>query len=132
MKKFSASGSDRLIVLFVIKAVVTTIVCVLLLSALASEILLKLDISVSYKHIISVIICLITAALSAFISTSGFKNNGALFGIIAQIPLIFYSLVNTIFGNNTLVFFLIKFAVIALTGALFGAVRVKKSSSFKV
>ena len=127
-----ASNSDKLIVKFIIKSVAVSALCLLILCFTASEILYRLDLSTDCKGIITVVICAVTSAVCAFFSASGFKNHGAVLGMISQLPLLLFSLFNVIFSSSPLTYFLIKLAVCLLSGAFFGALRVRKSSSFKV
>ena len=125
-------NSDKMIISFILKAVITTIISVLLLSAVAAEIFYKFDLSTDYNNILSIIICVITSFLVTYISVSKFKNSGALLGFISQIPLIFYSLINLIFGDNTLIIFIIKLVMSIIIGGLIGSLKVKRNSAFKV
>lgn len=126
------NNSGKMLIAYIVKAISVTIVCVLFFSALASELFYKLDISTEYSKLISVIICAFTSIIVTFISISRFKNSGAILGIIAQLPLVFFSLINLIFGSNTLALFIIKLGVSIIIGALIGALRVKRSQAFKV
>lgn len=68
----------------------------------------------------------------SFVSVNGFKNNGILLGLIAEMPLVFYSLVNLIFNGNYVLFFVIKTVLIILFGMLIGELTVRKSKKIKV
>ena len=132
MKNIKSFKGDKLILLFVIKAVVSTVVCVLLFSFIFSEIIYKFDLSLDTARIFSIFICALCSLVISFISVSGLKNNGLVMGILCQIPLVFFSIVNLIFNENSIVFFLIKLVIIVLTGALTGMLKVRKNKKFKV
>ncbi len=132
MKNIKSFKGDKLILLFVIKSVVSTVVCVLLFSFIFSEIIYKFDLSLDTARIFSIFICALCSLVISFISVSGLKNNGLVMGILCQIPLVFFSIVNLIFNENSIVFFLIKLVIIVLTGALTGMLKVRKNKKFKV
>lgn len=132
MKKFSSSSTDKLLLKYVIKIIVSTIASILFFSFIFSEITYRLDLDLEINKIFSIVICGLCSAIIAFISVHGLKNNGILMGIIAQIPLIFYSLINLIFYENSALFFLIKLVIIVLAGALSGFLTTKNANNFKV
>ena len=132
MKKLSASKSDKLILFFIIKVVVSSVASVLLFSFIFTQITYKLDLSMESAKIFSIIICALSALCIAFVSCRKIKNNGAIIGLICEIPLVFYTLINLIFNDTSVVFFLIKVALILAIGALTGLLRARKSKKFKV
>ena len=132
MKNYSSSAANKLLIKYVLKAVITTIAGILLFSFLFSEITYKLDLDLDINNVFSIIIVFLCSALCAYSSVLGFKNNGAIMGIISQIPLIFYSVLNMIINENSWMFLLIKLVISLLTGALFGILASKKSAKFKV
>ena len=132
MKKFSSSGTDKLLIRYVIKVLLSTVLSILLFSFLFSEIVYKLDLDLDLNRIFSIFIICFCSATISYISVRSIKNNGALMGVISQIPLIFYSIINLIFYDNSFLLFLIKIVLILLIGALFGIFATKKSNKFKV
>ena len=132
MKKVNASSTDKLLLKFIIKVVLSSIISILLLSYLFSQLVYKLDLDVETNGILSVFIVLIGSSVIAFISVLSIKNNGALMGIISELPLLFYSILNMIFNDNSAVLLIIKIAIALFCGALFGILATKKSSKFKV
>ena len=132
MKKVSTASSDKLMLRFVMKTVITTILSILLFSFIFSEITYKLDLNTDINNIFSILIAFLCAVTTSFFSVKGLKNNGAVMGIISEIPLLFYSLLNLVFYDTSIVFYLIKLVIIVLCGALFGILAVKKSKTFKV
>lgn len=132
MKKLSTSKADKIVISFILKIVISTILSILLYSYLCSSLILKFDMNLDSAKIVGIIICALCSATISFISVSKLKNNGLLMGVISTTPLIFYSLINTIFTNHNLIYFAIKFVVIVLIGALIGYIRVNKSKKFKV
>ncbi len=132
MKSISLDKSNKLLLRFVIKAAVTTVFFTGVFSLLFSELLIKFDVNLDIIDVLSVIICAVSSFFISIISVNGFKNNGALMGIISSLPLIFYSLFNAIFNENTFVYFLIKLALILFISAIGGAFIVKKTKAIKV
>ena len=132
MKKFSASGSEKLIIGYIIKAVLCAVLSLFLLTIVFSEIVYKFDLSLDYSEIFSIIICALTAFITAFFAVSRMRNNGALLGLICQLPLVFYMVINVIFNDNSIIMFIIKMVIVLLTGALSGFISVKRSRKIKV
>ena len=132
MKSVSSGKSNTLLIRFVIKSALATIFFAGVFSLVFSEILIKFDVNLDVIGVLSVIICAVSAFFTSVISVNGFRNNGAVMGIISSLPLVLYSLFNVLFNENTFVLFFIKLAVILLISALGGALIAKKTRSIKV
>lgn len=132
MKKISISKTDNIIVKFVLRTVLSTIASILLFSYIFSQLIYKLDLSLDTAKIFGVIICGICSAVISYISLLGIKNNRLLMGTVSSVPLIFYSLINTIFSNDNYILFLIKLILIILISALTGYLSRSKNRKFKV
>ncbi len=132
MKKMSTSKTDKLLLKYVLKVIISSILSIALFSLIFSQIVYKMDISLDICKIIGIIICCLSAVIISFISVSGLKNNGLLMGILSEIPLIFYSLINAVFYNNNIGLFFIKMVMILIIGALIGFIRAKSNKKFKV
>lgn len=132
MKKISISKTDNIIVKFILRAVLSTIASILLLSYITAQIIYKFDLSLDSAKICGVIICGICSAVISYISLIGIKNNRLLMGAVSGVPLIFYSLINTIFANDNYILFLIKLVLVILIGALTGYLSRSKNRKFKV
>ncbi len=132
MRKHSTSSTEKLLIKYVLKVVLSSVISILLFTYLFSRIVYKLDLDLDYNGLISLFVVLICSSITAFISVLSIKNNGILMGIISQIPIIFFSLVNLIFNDNSIVVFLIKLAISLFCGALFGILASKKTTKFKV
>lgn len=131
MKKIS-SNSNKLIIGFIVKAAVSTLLSVLLFSFIATQIIYRFDLSLDTSRICSVIICTASAFVISLVTTHGLKNNSAIIGMLSQIGLIFFSLINLIFNENSLLFFIIKLALILLVGAATGFINENRSKKIKV
>lgn len=132
MNKISTNKTDNLILKFCIKVVISSVVSILFFSYIAGKIVFSLDLDLEMSKYFSVAICVLCASVISFVSVYGFKNNGLLLGFISQVPLLFYSLVNLIFNNNYILFFVIKTVLIILFGMLVGELTVRKSRKIKV
>ena len=132
MKGIISSKSAGLIVKYIIKAILLSALCTAILCACFSALLLKLDLPLTYSKNISVIIMALTSFTVGFISVGDFKNNGALLGILAQLPLIIFSLFNTLFNESSFIFFLIKLTVCLFLGMISGYLRVEKSGKIRI
>lgn len=132
MKKFSTKSTNRVIVLFILKDVIVTISAICLLSFISGEIIYKLDLSLENVKLMSLFICAISAFAVSILSTTGLKNSVLVFGILSEIPLIFYTLINVIFNDSDITYFFIKLPLIILIGAFGGILSSRRSKSFKV
>lgn len=132
MKKISLTSSERLLVGFVLKALFSSVFSVLIFSFIASQIYYRLDIGTDKTNLVSLVVYVLSALIVAFISVSGFKNNGAAVGVVSQLGLVIYSLFTMLFGTNTLILFLIKTVTSVTIGAVIGAVRAKRNAQFRI
>ncbi len=132
MKKISFTASSSVLIKYIFKSLIVTVLSVSVLSLAVSELLYKLDLPTDSAGIITLIICIITACATAFISTSGFKNNGALLGAMAQLPLIIFIAFNLGFHKTDIIIFLVKIASVFVLGGVIGSLRVRKNNVFKV
>ncbi len=132
MKKITAIKTEHVLLKYILKVILSTFISILCFSYLAGKIVYKLDADLKVNLVISLFICAICSAAVAFISVLGFRNNGLLLGALAQLPLLFYSLLNVIFNENTWLFFGIKAVIIICVGMLFGHLAGMKSSKVKI
>ena len=132
MKKLSTNNADNLILKFCVKVIISSVISILLFSYIAGKIVFVLDLDLELSKYISVAICVLSASVISFVSVNGFKNNGILLGLIAEMPLVFYSLVNLIFNGNYVLFFVIKTVLIILFGMRIGELTVRKNKKIKV
>ena len=133
MKKISTCKANNILLKYILKVVLFTFISILLFTYISSVIIYHFDLDMKSEMIFSIFICAISGAITGFISTLGVKNNGAILGTFAQVPLLFCSLLNVIFNDNTLLFFLIKAVIIICVGMLSGilAVRTTNKQRFK-
>ncbi len=132
MKKIKSVKSNQLLLKFIVKCVISTVVSLLAFTYLFTMIVYKLDLDLENMQVFSLFICALCAITVSFISTTGLKNNGWLMGVISVLPLILYSLFNVIFNDTSLVLFAVKAVIILLAAALTGLLSVKHSKKFKV
>lgn len=132
MKKYTSNSTNKLLISFIIKSIISTVLTVLLFTFLSSELMYKLDIDLNNISVISLFIVTFSSILISSISVYNLKNSGIIFGILSQIPLIFYMFINAVFCNNNWLYFFIKLAISILLGALFGLIVTEKSKHKKV
>ncbi len=129
MKK---SSTEKIVVKYILKVVISTVVSLLLYSFIISYLIFKADLSVQTAKILTIIVFGLSAFTVSLISVYGQKNNGVLTGILSQIPLIVYSLFNTVFNDNSWLLFLIKVVLSLLISALVGYVITVKGKRIRV
>ncbi|MBR7061169.1 MAG: TIGR04086 family membrane protein [Eubacterium sp.] len=132
MKKIKSSKTDKLLIKYGVKVVLSTALSLLIFVYAFSQLVYKLDLELEINNILSIITVFLCSAVIAFASVYSIKNNGALMGMISEIPLLVFCLFNVIVFENSFILFLVKTVISLLTGALFGIFAAKKSSKFKV
>lgn len=132
MKNLSTQKTNKLLIFFVLKIIVSSILSIMIYSFIFSKITYSLDLSLDYYQIFGVIISALSAMTISLISITGIKNNGLMMGIVSEIPLGFYILVNAIFNNHNIGLLFIKLILIFLIGALIGIIKTSKKKKFKV
>ena len=132
MKKYSTSSTNKLLIKYLIKCILTSVVSLLLFSLLFSLITYKFDLDLDINTVLSIFVVFLCSASISYISALSLKNNGALMGALSTIPFIVFCIINMLINSNSFLLFVIKTAIILLTGALFGVLATKKSNKFKV
>lgn len=132
MKKITSEKSNKLLLKFILKSVLSTVVSLIAFVYLFTMIVYKLDLNLENAQIFSIIICALCAVSISLISVTGLKNNGLVMGMLSVVPLLFYSLVNLVFNDTNLIFFIIKAVIILLVSGLTGFLMVRRSKKFKV
>lgn len=94
MPKIATSSTKGLLIKYLIKITVTTVLSVFLLSSIFSYAVLKLDLDLNMCSYASIAVCVISSILIAAISTTGFKNNILMLSLISVTPLMLYSIIN--------------------------------------
>lgn len=127
MRKITSSGNTHgLLVKYAIKIVLSTLLSILLLSVICSFIVLKLDIDLNVLQYLGTGICIISAFLISFISTSGFKNNFLVLSMMSVLPLLVYTVVNFCVNKVSAVFIIVKLAGVILSALVVSLIRSSK------
>lgn len=132
MKKYYTNGTNRILIKFIIKALLTSVLTILFFSFISSELIFKLDLDLNSVNMISIFIVALSSLITSFISVYGIKNNGAIFGVLSQIPLLFYMIVNVIFNGSSVPLLFVKVLILGLVGCLTGMFSSSKSKKIKV
>lgn len=132
MKKISSSSANGLLIKFVLKSVLLTVISVLFFSLIFAFAVNKLDLDLKYLEYFSYAVNSFSAIIVSYISVKSFKNNGFVMGMLSALPLIIYSLINLLVNGNNVIHFLIKIAVVLLISGIFGFLSTKKTKKYKV
>lgn len=132
MKKISSSGANGLIIKFVVKSVLLTVISVSIFSLIFSYAVSGLDLDLKYLQYCSYAVNMFSAVIISYFSVKSFKNNGFVMGMMSSIPLIIYSLLNLIINGNNIIHFFIKLIAVLLISGIFGYLSTKKSKKYKV
>ena len=123
--------NKSILAVFAIKAVLTALICVVLFTSVFSYIALKLDLDKSYYSWFGYICLMLSAFATSFVSTCKFQNSLILMSLIANIPLMLISVINS-FANKSFIQAVISLVVIVASGFASALVCAKKSKGFKV
>ena len=132
MKKIKSVKSSNVIISYLLKVVISSILSLALITLAFSVAAVKLDWGQEAADIITVIISFLCAVIVGLLSLTGVKNNLVVLGILSELPLVFYSLVNLVFYENSVAYFAIKTCLMLLTGAVCGIIRTKRAKRFKI
>lgn len=124
--------TNKLLLGYVIKVIITSILSILCLSSIFSYVVLRFDVDLSVLSTISIICLSLSSFIVSLISTHSFKNNTILMSYISVMPLVLFSLINVISGQNELSIFLIKLCIMILLSTLSGYINSKRNKKIKV
>lgn len=131
-KKVNMIGSKSVFIKYIVKIILLSAISILSISSILSLILLKLDLSLDFAVYCSVIVTSFSSILISYFSVSSFSNNGAVLGILSIVPLLIYSLINTLIYTNDWIILLIKIVLMIIISAVFGNLSIKKRKKIRV
>lgn len=117
MPKINVGNSKSLLVKYVVRIVLGTVLSIFVLTAAISYIVLKLDINLNVLKYVGIAVSILSALIISFISTSGFKNNFLALCAISVMPLIAFCVINGCVNKSSALFILIK--VLGIIAAAF-------------
>lgn len=126
MPKISASNIRGLLINFVIRIALTTVLSILIQSLLFSFIALEFDIDLSVLKYFGVVITILSSIIISYVSTIGFKNNVMLLSVISVIPLLLISIINFAVNKGNGLIMLTKVIGIILCSILVSVIKVSK------
>lgn len=128
MPKITAGETKGLLIKYVIKIAVSTVLSIVVLNMLCSFIILKLDLDLSILQYAGTGICIASSIIVAFVSTSGFKNNFLMLSIISVMPLLVYTVVNFCVNKTGTVFIIIRVCAILVCAFAVSLIKSSKKS----
>lgn len=128
MPKISATGSKGLLIGYLVKIVLSTVISVLLLLAFSSLIFLKLDISLAGAKYVTAGVSVAASFIIALVSTTGFKNNFLLLSVISVTPLAAGIFINFLACKTDTVMFFIKLAGIFAAAVIVSFIKSAKTA----
>ena len=96
MPKISSMNAKSVIIKFVLKSLILTIVVTVPLSALFSFVFLKVDLDLKYIKYCGYIICAVTAFAVPYFCLKSFKNNISVLSFISIIAVVIFAAVLTV------------------------------------
>ncbi|MGN1123005.1 MAG: hypothetical protein ACI4RR_01575 [Eubacterium sp.] len=126
MPKISSFNLNSLFIKYAVKIAVSTVVSVILLNAIISFILLKLDIDLSVCRYCGVFVCAVSSFIISYFSVGGFKNNLVPLAFVSVLPLMIFTLINHFVNNGEAVILIIKLFLIILSAFLSSVFSLKR------
>lgn len=128
MPKITTNNAGGLLVKYAVKIIVSTLLSILILSAVCSFTVLKFDIDLTSLQYIGTVICIISSLIISFFSLAGFKNNYLVLSMISVLPLLIYTIVNFCINKTDTVFIIIKIAGIIISAFAVSIIKSSKKS----
>ena len=126
MPKISSLNVKSVIIKFIVKSLALTTASIILISSVASFIIFKLDLDLSYCKYAGYLISALTSFIVPFICLKPFKNNILFLSFLSIIPLVLFSLANFIFFGKEFVQLFISLAIIIAVAFVTGVMSAGK------
>ena len=114
------------IIKFIVKSLALTTTSIILISSVASFIIYKLDLDLSYCKYAGYLISALTSFIVPFICLKPFKNNILFLSFLSIIPLVLFTLANFIFFGKEFVQLFISLAIIIAVAFVTGVMSAGK------
>lgn len=128
MPKITTGETKGLLIKYIIKIIISSVVSIVLLNSICSFVILKLDVDLNVLQYVGTAICIASSIIITFISTSGFKNNFLMLSIISVMPLLIYTVVNFCVNKTGAIFILIKVCSILVCAFAVSLIKSSKKS----
>ena len=132
MPKISSLNVKSVIVKFIVKSLALTTTSIILISSVASFIIFKLDLDLSYCKYAGYLISALTSFIVPFICLKPFKNNILFLSFLSIIPLVLFTLANFIFFGKEFVQLFISLAIIIAVAFVTGVMSAGKRRWLKL
>lgn len=126
MPKIYAKNSKSILIMYLIKILLSSVVAIIFFSVISSLILLKADIDLKYIDYIAVVICALSSSIISLVSISGFKNNYLMLSIISVLPLMLYTIINFCINGTNYIVIIVKLASIIVASFISAIIMSKK------
>lgn len=132
MPKISSLNVKSVIIKFIAKSLALTTTSIILISSVASFIIYKLDLDLSYCKYAGYLISALTSFIVPFICLKPFKNNILFLSFLSIIPLVLFTLANFIFFGKEFVQLFISLAIIIAVAFVTGVMSAGKRRWLKL
>lgn len=132
MPKISSLNVKSVIIKFIVKSLALTTTSIILISSVASFIIFKLDLDLSYCKYGGYLISALTSFIVPFICLKPFKNNILFLSFLSIIPLVLFTLANFIFFGKEFVQLFISLAIIIAVAFVTGVMSAGKRRWLKL
>lgn len=126
MTKINSLNAKGLLLKYVAKIILSSVLSVIILNSLFSVVFLKLDLDLSLCKYIGIAIVFISALIISYISTGGFKNNILPLSLISVLPFLLFIIINFSIGRGDIKIMMIKIVVTAVSALISSLLRLKK------
>lgn len=127
MPKFNIGKSGKLLVVYIFKVIIATVVCYGISAALLAVLVWKTDMDLDNIPYLAIVMDIVCPFIIAKISISGIKNNKTLMAVISVIPAFIISVINGCINPVGTLLFIVRILLIPCCAVLasFGKKKIK-------
>ncbi len=127
MVRITANNVNHLLIKFIIKILLSTVISVTVFSSVSSFILLKLDADLGAAKYVGLAVVILSAFIISNISIRGFKNNLLVMSLFSVLPLAIFSIINFCVNKTDPVYVIIKVIAVFAVAFISSVIMSKKA-----
>lgn len=126
MLKISSSNVKGIIIKYIFKIIISSVLSVLIFSSISSFIILKLDLPLEYAEYFSIGVCALSSIVISYISIIGAKYNKLALALISITPLLMFSVINFCVKGDNFIVLTVKIILIVLSAFFVTYIKIRK------
>ena len=127
MVRITANNVNHLLIKFIIKILLSTVISVTVFSSVSSFILLKLDADLGAAKYVGLAVVILSTFIISNISIRGFKNNLLVMSLFSVLPLAIFSIINFCVNKTDPVYVIIKVIAVFAVAFISSVIMSKKA-----